>query len=78
MNEEPTPNAIKIYGTKNINKPGKKLQFDDFNQREYWVNPIGFEYSDPHERLIFFENNLVFKIPGNGAIGFDAVMEKIK
>jgi hypothetical protein len=77
MTQEITPNAIKIYGTKNINKPKKPLKFPEFEQREYWVNPIGFQYADPLKHLIFFEDNIVFKVPGNGALGFDAIMEKI-
>lgn len=77
MNEEPTPNAIKIYGSKNINKSNKKLKFKEFDDREYWVNPIGFEYSDPHNRLIFFENNIVFKVPGHSARSFDEIMKEI-
>lgn len=78
MKEEITPNAIKIYGSKNINKPNKPLKFKEFDDREYWVNPLGFEYSDPHNRLIFFENNIVFKVPGHSARSFDEIMEELK
>jgi hypothetical protein len=77
MSQEITPNAIKIYGSKNINKPNKKLKFKEFDDREYWVNPIGFEYSDPHNRLIFFENNVVFKVPGHSARSFDEIMKEL-
>lgn len=77
MSQEITPNAIKIYGSKNTNKPNKKLKFKEFDDREYWVNPIGFEYSDPYNRLIFFENNVVFKVPGHSARSFDEIMKEI-
>jgi len=69
--------TIRIYGSKNTNKQNKPLRFDDFDQREYYVNPTKFEYADPFKCLVFFENNIVFKVPHIGAIGFDATIDAI-
>lgn len=55
-------NLIEIWAEKNINKPGKKLEFDAWSGQVYWIDPVIINYIDPVKLLIYCEDDIVFRV----------------
>lgn len=58
-------NLIRIWAEKNINKPGKPLQFDSWSGQNYWIDPAIIDYIDPVKLEVYCGDNLVFKMYQN-------------
>lgn len=53
---------IGFWAEKNINKPGKKLEFDVWSGQNYLVNSAIINYIDPVEMTIHCDDNIVFRV----------------